>query len=88
MVSLIINCLQVNGEIISVIYFWFLFRNWLFVFIEWSIKNIQDVFFVFLIFFRLLEVKVVLEVIVYGVWEGLLVYVGKSKNGYEFFIFN
>ena len=88
MVSLIINRLKVSEEITNVINPRFLLRNWPPFFTEWSIKNIQDAFFASPTFPRLLEAKAVPEAIVHGVREGLLAYVGKSKNGYEPFIFN
>ena len=65
----------------------FLARNWPPAIVEWSTKQVRDVFCASPRFPRLLNSESVKDTICRGVEEGLFAYVGKSADGYEPFLY-
>lgn len=88
MVNLIINRLQQEGDITDAISPNFILRNWSPAFKEWNTKAIRDAFFAAPQFPRLLNQDAIKNMIVRGVTNGNLAYVGKrGEELYEPFIF-
>ena len=59
----------------------FLRRNWSPAFKEWSTRSIRDAFYASPVFPRLLNAEAIKQTAVRGVQDGLLAYVGKSRDG-------
>jgi len=88
MMRLILNNLRQTDEISKVISPRTLLRNWPPAFVEWSTRNVRDIFYASPQLPRLLHQDAVKECIARGVGEGYLAYVGKdSKGGYAPFFY-
>jgi hypothetical protein len=82
-----IQRLLTDGDIEKGVGHQFLARNWPPAIIEWSTKQVRDVFYASPRFPRLLNSESIRDTISRGVGEGLFAYVGKSVDGYDPFIF-
>lgn len=81
LIDLYLNDLKQKGLLEDRISPNFLIRNWPPAFEEWSTKSVRDAFFASPQFPRLLDPFAIKETIANGVSNGILAYVGKSKDG-------
>ncbi|HVT24165.1 MAG TPA: DUF499 domain-containing protein [Rhizomicrobium sp.] len=81
LVQFIVNQLRQVDEIQSGISPSFLMRNWSPAFKEWSTRAVRDAFYASPVFPRLLNADAIKQTVVRGVQDGLLAYVGKSRDG-------
>jgi len=81
LIQFIVNQLRQVDEIQSGISPSFLMRNWSPVFKEWSTRAIRDAFYASPVFPRLINAEAIKQTVVRGVQDGLLAYVGKSRDG-------
>ena len=81
LVDLYVQQLRQKDIITSSVSPHFLVKNWPPAFKEWSTKSVRDAFFASPLFPRLLSPDAVREAISKGVSNGIIAYIGKSKEG-------
>jgi Protein of unknown function (DUF499) len=86
-ISMVLNRLEQDDEVLRSPVPGFLVRKWPPAFKEWSTRGVRDAFFASPEFPRLLDPAAAKDVIASGVSGGLIAYVGKTSNGYDPFVY-
>lgn len=86
-VSMVLNRLEQDDEVVRDPKPSFVIRKWPPAFKEWSTRGVRDAFFASPEFPRLLDPAAAKEIIAAGVSGNLIAYVGKTAGGYDPFVY-